>query len=631
MATQYPQVPNPFVDPSGFSNARSGTPPVVSTPAASSQPGLSTGSSSRGTFVATPNPFVNPQGFWAAKTGQPPLTPPAIEVAQTAVAPAEPLNVSNPFFDPSTFQQVKDMKVGRPMVETPASPDRSRTKDTPNPFVYPHDFEVQRRLTVQMAYSVTTPEQQAELATAPAQIQDAATAPASADPLLDRVKPEQPSAGNPFFDPAHFLSFRTKANAEWVALMEAVNDISVVEVIMELGGVGNQDGDPNKYKLRGDNIQVNGQQWYNFNADEGSGGPASLVQAFENIDRKDDAIRWLANRFKDRIGTDAIRAAARSGDVKEKPKFEPPENAPQFLDAVRNYLHKERGISRELIERLIGDGRLYADPHKNVVMISKTGQLAELRGTEPYQDRKTGEWKSTKMLKPGSDKSSGAFMVPPDKAKIKDKTLVAEKAFGVVEAGIDAMSYHMLFPGRAVTSASGASFTYPRRLLFDAIQNGYAFHCGFDADQAGDKASQNIYNSALLFDHFRTHHGIQTTGDFIGLFNRKILRLKLRPELHRHESTMEEDDDVMDEGLADNVLFFNSDNPFENAQRPPVVRYQVKQNNLGIKSGNFEIKVTPELHARILQEFKLHRDRPTNAKDWNEMVKPKTNNMPKFS
>lgn len=450
------------------------------------------------------------------------------------------------------------------------------------------------------------------------------------DPLADNT---DYSSINPFVDPNGFLVLVEQRRQEWSELLDATMDIAVVEVMMEIGGIGSQDGDPNKYKLNGDNVQINGQQWYNFNADEGSVGPISFVQSFVGgINRKEEAVTWLSKCFKDRIGTDEIKSSIRNqGLVKKKASFVPPQNAPQFLDNIRTYLHEKRGIDKDLIERMISEGRIYSDPYKNVVMISKTGKIAELRGTEPYKDKRTGEWKEVKILVPGSDKNSGAFMVIPDKEKVNGSELAQEKAFGIVESGIDALSYHMLFPGRGVASASGASFTYPRRLFFEALENGYSFHCAFDADQAGDKASQNIYNTALLFDHFKEHHNIQNSVEFIGLFNRKILRLKLRPELNKSESIVDEDDDVMDEGLYSNVLFFNSEDPFKDSKNCPVVLYDVKYNTLGIPTGSFEIKVTPELHQRIVSEFRLHRDRPQNQKDWNAIMKPNSHNMPKFN
>lgn len=562
------------------------------------------------TFNKTPNPFVDPLGFKNAR--QPNQTN-----TNDTVVNSESVN---PFSNPSQFKQNRTGGT--------AQSARVVLKDAPNPFVYPQEFAGQRKLTAQMA----APQEQVELQQKTNVIPDAASAPASADPLVDEKELTPETVANPFLDFAAFRKQRISAHNEWTAMVEAVQDIAVVEVALELGGLANQDGDPNKYKIRGDNVQINGQQWYNFNADEGSGGPVSMVMAFENLSRNDDAIKWLANRFKTRIGLDSIKASARTGEAREKPRFEPPENAPQFLDNIRKYLVKERGIDKDLLERLIAEGRVYSDPHKNVVMISKSGQIAELRGVEAFQDRKTGEMRIIKMLKPGSDKNSGAFMIPPDPKKIASGQVVSEKAVAIVEAGIDAMSYHMLFPGRAVASASGAAFNYPRRMFFQAMDNNFSFHCGFDADQAGDKASQNIYNSALLYDHFKQHHGIQDSKDFLNLFTRKILRLKLRPELHKEEATGgTEDDESMDEGLLDNVLFFNKENPFENPNDPPVVRYQVKQNNLGIPLGNFEIKVTPEQHKRILETYKIHRDRPGHAKDWNELVKPKTNNLPKFT
>jgi hypothetical protein len=92
----------------------------------------------------------------------------------------------------------------------------------------------------------------------------------------------------------------------------------------------------------------------------------------------------------------------------------------------------------------------------------------------------------------------------------------------------------------------------------------------------------------------------------------------------------DEEDDLTDEGMMENVLFFNQADPFEQPDLPPIVKYQIKQNKLGLTTGHFQIIVTPDMYRKVIQDFQLKRDRPEHAKDWNELVKPKTNNMPKF-
>lgn len=521
----------------------------------------------------------------------------------------------NPFFDPFAFKAVAEDIVSKSNVRGSMG-----FIAMPNPFFDPHKFASKRLLTTQMI--------QSHVSTAPKQPEQSTQIENLNDPLSEPSAQVSDRPGNPFFNPSHFEATRIRLSNAWESIKEAVNDISVLAVASHLGGLPNQDGMANKIKIKGDNVLFNGQQWYNANADEGGVGPVMLLMAFTEIDKRDDAIKELAKIFKNEIGTEAIRANSSSA-VREKIEFEAPENAPQFLNDIRHYLNKERGIDSALIERLIREGRVYADLHKNVVMIGKVGKIAELRGVEPYKDWRTDEWKTTKMLKPGSDKNSGSFLVVPDADKVKDGSLKPEKAFAFVEAGIDAMSYHMLFPGRAVASASGASFTYPRKVFFDSYTNNYSFHCAFDSDLAGDKASQNIYNSAALFHVFSKEYGITQEADFLNLFTSKTLRIKLRPELHVTEKQSEADD--TEEDLTENVLFFNSENPFEDPSNPPKVKFQVKPNQLGIKTGHQEIVITPEMHKEILSKFKLHRDRPTNAKDWNDMVKPKSNNMPKYT
>jgi Toprim-like len=571
-------------------------------------------------YVAAPNPFVQTRVFRDMRVGE----PSRVEVEQNASrqgglsVPASVAGVTPGF---TAMQNLP----GRPLTVS------NEFKTAVSPFLYPNEFKDQRMLLrtvmggqdqgVQAKKDAqTTPQKNVN-------IDDPSTMTLAEQKKNDPLASPQ-EIEHPFVNPMSFAKKRKELSATWLAMKAAIDDIAVVEVAMKLGALGNQDGDQNKYKVKGDNVHINGQQWHNKNADEGGYGPVQFVQSFMQMEKRDEAISWLMKEFEAEIGTDAIKASVRNGEVKEKPKYEPPENAPQFLDSIRHYLTKERGIDEKLVERLIVEGRLYADPRENVVMIAKTGQIAELRGVRPYLDYKTGEMKSTKILKPGSDKNSGAFMVTVDK---NNPDVQGKKEIAVVEAGIDAMSYHMLYPTRGVASASGASFNYPRRLFFDAWANGYEFHCAFDSDQAGDKASQNIYNSALLFDHFKKEHGVASEKDFRELFTRKVIRLKLRPELDHGEGGGDEDDDVFDDGLdSANVLFFSKENPFEGGAEP-VVRYQVKYNQMGFKPGTFEIKVTPELHDHVLKTYKLHRDRSYPAKDWNELVKPKTNNLPKFS
>jgi Toprim-like len=536
----------------------------------------------------------------------------------------------NPFLDAASFQ------AARKQLSPAALPTNGTVRDGPNPFTHTKSYLEMRGLTARMSeHTAPIP---------PTMVVDSLPDPALSDdqasPLSDAAveRPLDPKhAGNPFADPEHFQKVKEFTSAHWSALNEAIGDLALVEVIAELHGIGNQDGDPTKYKIRGENVIINGQLWHSKNSDEGGGGAISLVQYFEDLTRRDDAVRWLADRFKSRLGTDALKHSLRNHIAKEKPTFEPPESASEFLNLIRDYLHLERGIDLALIDRLVSEGRVYADTRRNVVMISKQGQLAELRGVEAYRDR-TGEWKTTKMLKPGSDKSSGAFMVIVDKDKIRSGTIKSEKTLAVVEAGIDAMSYHMLHPGRDVFSASGASFNFPRKSFFDAYNNGRRFHCAFDADQAGDKASQNIYNSAALYWHFK-HTApfssvVQTTDDFLSLLNRKVVRLKLTPELGDHqkdEMLAEVDEDELESGLSQNVLFFNEAQPFSDPNRPPKIFFSVKSNSLGFPTGKHELTITPDLYKTILTEFGLSRDRPQNAKDWNELVKPKPKNMPKFT
>lgn len=421
---------------------------------------------------------------------------------------------------------------------------------------------------------------------------------------------------------------------------EMADAVPIQEVISEMGGYAKDDGQ--KYKVNGVNIAVDGMQWYDFNGEEGGVGAISLVAHLRDEERK-DAAQWLKQKFGARFGSFSYDSYS-SGE-KEKFVYEPPVNAPEYTDNIRKYLSEKRAIPLELVNRMIKEGRVYADNFKNVVMISKIGEIAELRGTEPYMLE--GKWRETKKLKPGSDKRTGAFMVTVDASKIRLGLVKSAQKMAFTEAGMDALSYHALNPDTFVGSASGVGIGYAREIFFQGLDNGWTFITAFDNDLAGRRASQGIYNSAVVYDYLNSKGWVENPEQMIDLFLDKTVKLSFKSPKNSGSNDHDDGDDYdayggshenegkdleeIDEKDIEDMFFYASHEPFAPGKEP-VVRFIIKENNLGMPVGPVEIKIPREYHNKIISKFRLKHDIPPEpAKDWNDVL---TRNMkvtkPKF-
>jgi hypothetical protein len=121
---------------------------------------------------------------------------------------------------------------------------------------------------------------------------------------------------------------------------------------------------------------------------------------------------------------------------------------------------------------LIRSGKLYADERGNAVFLlpgkEKKVAGAELRGTT------CSKWRGMAF---GSDKGLGAFYVTSQNTK---KIVLCESA-------IDALSYFALHPHCMAASTSGVN---PRPAWLPIfIAKGFEIYCGFDNDEAGERAA----------------------------------------------------------------------------------------------------------------------------------------------
>ena len=428
--------------------------------------------------------------------------------------------------------------------------------------------------------------------------------------------------------PTKFMLERARINA----LKEKVNVIQLSLVMQMLGALGNQNNNRLKWKIpEKGNISVTGQKWWNLQLEEGGFGAVSLVMHAKDM-KYPLAVQWLADQFDESIDSDEIKASVESmqqSDTNEK-IFTPPAKVDKNISFVKHYLRFTRKIPEKLLDDLIGQGRIYADEYRNCVFA--TEGIAELRSSFDGPN-------SVKKLVPGSTRKKG-FIALPDPIK-------NERILAICESSIDAMSYRALNEGRAAISAAGANRVFPRALAEESLAHGFKVVAAFDADDAGDKASQALFNHFYL--KFWIKHKLKNELNLsideealFKLFDTRTISFNLnsKSDIHIEEDGDDVDDvdefdsvkaenDMMtndtDNHSEHNLLFFNQDQPFENEKFPPKILVTIKKNDLGIpQCKDFPIDVTEKSYKYITEILGLSRDRPKEDKDWNEILKKKS-------
>ncbi len=386
--------------------------------------------------------------------------------------------------------------------------------------------------------------------------------------------------------------------AEFRALTEKVRHIQTPLVLQALGAVGNQDGKANKYKLPGfGNIETSGQAWYCWNEGVGKGGPIDLVMWVRNCEFP-DAVRWLAEEFGERVDDEDIKAAKEDSRPKEKKTFDPPMRVDKNLPFVKHYLHYNRAIPMELIDDLVAQRKIYADEDRNCIFFSEG--IAEIRSSF---DGDSGGRSPVKKLADGSTRNFG-FLVLADPER-------NEGSVAICESSIDSMSYRVLNPGRSAISAAGAGFDFPLQIAEQTVANERACIAAFDADNAGDKAAQALFNhfylKLWLKHRMKAEQGQEIDED-------KILELLM-------SKVVDFDMAVRPGDPERNLLFFNDPQPFADPAKPPLIVLTIKENPYGIpQCSAAELPVHEKGWRYIVEKLRLTRDRPKVGKDWNETL-----------
>jgi hypothetical protein len=305
---------------------------------------------------------------------------------------------------------------------------------------------------------------------------------------------------------------------DWKALTEQLNNIPINLVLEHIGAHPNEDNQRGKWKVwkTGHNLGVTGQQWNDWNTQVGGFGGISLLAyhlSFDlNISYKDDQdrkyLRTLAIKELMKVfGSDYDLQNFAINDSSKEYHYKEPFSMPLILDAkmndVKKYLHEKRGLPLWIIQKQINSGLLFAgfpsdwkQQDKNIhnqeklsndkvwaVFLAINSNAAELRAIE-----RTDEY--AKMLAKGSDKELGGFLVKAEKS-MHEKTVVS------LEAAIDSMSYHAIYPGRITMSCMGVNFNLAVISAVEALSNDFRYILAFDNDLAGNEAAYHFKNQLI--------------------------------------------------------------------------------------------------------------------------------------
>jgi hypothetical protein len=200
------------------------------------------------------------------------------------------------------------------------------------------------------------------------------------------------------------------------------------------------------------------------------------------------AVAWLEQQFGARpvassstansTSDTCLPAASSQAEAPAQPRRQLRLPEPQLtnLPRVRRYLTDGRALAQSILERLIDEGKLYADRRGNAVFLMVAGKAnrpigAELRGTGKRV------WRG---LSRGTRKDAGYFWIG---ARGSKKIVLCESA-------IDAISCYQLEQSRICLSTAGVRSD--PTWLHPLMARGYDIFCGFDNDEPGNAAADTM-------------------------------------------------------------------------------------------------------------------------------------------
>jgi hypothetical protein len=269
---------------------------------------------------------------------------------------------------------------------------------------------------------------------------------------------------------------------------DAVRSIPL-ETVLTAWGTQRDRRDRNQWRTERGPLTVTGAKFFNWHLEEGGGGAIDLVMHLGSLEAE-AAIVWLEQH----LGRTPAAASSASrvwplfpssssrGDPPAPPRtLHLPRASQAQLERVRCYLTGPRCLAADILEPLIDAGKVYADPRGNAVFLMVAGKPnrpigAELRGTGPRI------WHG---LAPGTSRDAGYFWVGAKGSQ----TIV------LCEAAIDAISCYQLHSSQRPTECiciSTAGVRSDPPWLHPLIARGYQIYCGFDTDEPGEAASDQM-------------------------------------------------------------------------------------------------------------------------------------------
>ena len=270
--------------------------------------------------------------------------------------------------------------------------------------------------------------------------------------------------------------------AERKEVMARMRDIPIQDVLRAAGW----DVDPrDRDQWRGPNqgrISIQGAKWFDHDAGKGGGKAIDLAKHITGQDFE-GAMAWLGGQFGVAPAQAAMRAKAEEPPPMPRP-FELPAHDPAKIPQVRDYLTQARGLSEQLVDRLLETGRLLAESYRGYVnavfvMRDRAGEAvgAEKRGTSsPFSG-----------LAGGSSRNEGWFRTLKGTNKAQITTVV------VTESAIDALSALELIPvpkGELWRFVSTAGARPNAPWLRAMVQAGQRLLVAFDADETGESMAE---------------------------------------------------------------------------------------------------------------------------------------------
>ena len=268
----------------------------------------------------------------------------------------------------------------------------------------------------------------------------------------------------------------------------AVRDVAPETVMIFCGAVRDRH-DKSKWHTAQGIVSVTGAKFMNWERVEGGGGAIDLVMHLTDVDFP-TALAWLERH----LGMDHLADGQVTTDSFRKKRtvleryhtLQLPVRDDRMLGRVIEYL-KRRHLASSHLEPLLACGKLYADGRANAVFLLVAGKAnrpvgAELRGTGPRV------WRG---MAPGTRKDLGYFWIGGS----------SSQEVVLCESAIDAISCFQMHPDRICISTSGVRAN--PRWLSTLIAHGYAVHCGFDADDAGDTAASQMIASHPMVNRLR--------------------------------------------------------------------------------------------------------------------------------